>query len=1072
MHRKYIRATVDGVDIDVPISTLGALQFLYYNGEHITTAEIELPENIVSGVPPTLDNAIVRWDGTTGTIIQNSVVLISDVGQVTGVTALNTRDIAQWVDGPSIGGATDTAIALWDGTTGRLLRNSTVLVDETGNITGVNTINGNPIGTGDGNGDVVGPASALDNAITRYDGVTGKLIQSSLVLLSDVGAITGVTALNTRDIAQWVDGPTVGSTTLAHVAIWSGTDSRSIEDSGLHVNDIVRNNSAEVTTGHLAEFGDSTGRVLVDSGVIADHVVTNSGTSTDNAITRWNGTNGKVVQNSVVLISDTGQVTGVTALNTRDVAQWVDGPAIGSATDNAVARWDSTTGRLLQDSSVLIDDAGAITGVTTINGHDIGGWGDFVRGPTPAESVQYNLAIWSDTGGRDIIDGLLHVNDVVRTFEPEVITGHLPEYADSGGRELVDSGLISANIVSSPNTSTDNRIARYDGTTGKQIQQSAITIDDSGNMSGVGTINGSALASGDVVGPASATDNAVARFDSATGKLIQDSVVIVSDAGAVTGVTTLNGTNPANWVRGPSSAFDSDIALFSGSSGKAIYDSGVSIISGTMYGLTGLELSGNLNDRDPDTFVAGPASATDNAVARFDATTGKLIQNSAVVIDDSGNMTGVGTINGYTIGDAGTGDVTGPASSTHNVIACFNGTTGKAIYQGGSTVTLSGTTLSNVTVLSGRTVANFVSGPGSSVAGNLLSWNGTGGTSALDSGLGTFTVARNAAGFSNDNRLVRTDTALHSSGVQQSVITIDDSGNVSGVGDLTISGALNGRDPDELVRGPGGATNNRIARFDGTTGYLIKNSAVTIDDSGNISGSNLAVGIASSTDNRVVRFDSTGGKQLQQSAVTIDDSGNITGAGTYNTVNVATHATRHRPGGADSLFATSDWGDIYIHPEVAGDPMQPKYWSIGTASFAGSLTSTLVQVMSSSYVTRNRAANGFNGTIHAHAWFPYSLGDTGSDIIVQPGWSGMTATCMVTCGAQGAGSTVSGTNITLDNSNIGTNPQTIPGAGIIHVFWSAENVPQGAYVYVFMRSTGATHTLYLGGCELYEDAGN
>ena len=39
---------------------------------------------------------------------------------------------------------------------------------------------------------------------------------------------------------------------------------------------------------------------------------------------------------------------------------------------------------------------------------------------------------------------------------------------------------------------------------------------------------------GDVVGPSSATDNAIARYDSTTGKLIQDSVVIVSDAGAIT----------------------------------------------------------------------------------------------------------------------------------------------------------------------------------------------------------------------------------------------------------------------------------------------------------------------------------------------------------------------------------------------------------------------------------------------------------------------------------------------------------------------------------------------------------
>ncbi len=36
--------------------------------------------------------------------------------------------------------------------------------------------------------------------------------------------------------------------------------------------------------------------------------------------------------------------------------------------------------------------------------------------------------------------------------------------------------------------------------------------------------------------------------------------------------------------------------------------------------------------------VIGPSSATDNAVARFDGTTGKIIQNSGVTIDDSGNM--------------------------------------------------------------------------------------------------------------------------------------------------------------------------------------------------------------------------------------------------------------------------------------------------------------------------------------------------------------------------------------------------------------------------------------------------
>ena len=39
--------------------------------------------------------------------------------------------------------------------------------------------------------------------------------------------------------------------------------------------------------------------------------------------------------------------------------------------------------------------------------------------------------------------------------------------------------------------------------------------------------------------------------------------------------------------------------------------------------------------------VVGPASATDNAVARFDTTTGKLIQNSVTLIDDTGNASGI-----------------------------------------------------------------------------------------------------------------------------------------------------------------------------------------------------------------------------------------------------------------------------------------------------------------------------------------------------------------------------------------------------------------------------------------------
>lgn len=62
-------------------------------------------------------------------------------------------------------------------------------------------------------GDVLGPSSATDNAITRFDGTTGKQVQNSVVTIADsTGAIAGA-----RSIA--LSGSTSGSVTLAVPAI-------------------------------------------------------------------------------------------------------------------------------------------------------------------------------------------------------------------------------------------------------------------------------------------------------------------------------------------------------------------------------------------------------------------------------------------------------------------------------------------------------------------------------------------------------------------------------------------------------------------------------------------------------------------------------------------------------------------------------------------------------------------------------------------------------------------------------------------------------------------------------------
>lgn len=82
--------------------------------------------------------------------------------------------------------------------------------------------------------------------------------------------------------------------------------------------------------------------------------------------------------------------------------------------------------------------------------------------------------------------------------------------------------------------------------------------------------------------------------------------------------------------------------------------------------------------------VYGPASATDNAVARFDGTTGKIIQNSVVTIaDTTGNMAGVGTLS--------SGAITSSALTSGRVP--YAGTAG--LIQDSANLTFDGTTLTN-----------------------------------------------------------------------------------------------------------------------------------------------------------------------------------------------------------------------------------------------------------------------------------------------------------------------------------------------------------------------------------------
>lgn len=85
----------------------------------------------------------------------------------------------------------------------------------------------------DAGGDVVGPTSATDNAIARYDGTTGRVIQNSVVTVSDTGGIAGATTIT--DI-NYVDFNTAYATTLGVGQLgWDGNDTLGLGMSGGNV---------------------------------------------------------------------------------------------------------------------------------------------------------------------------------------------------------------------------------------------------------------------------------------------------------------------------------------------------------------------------------------------------------------------------------------------------------------------------------------------------------------------------------------------------------------------------------------------------------------------------------------------------------------------------------------------------------------------------------------------------------------------------------------------------------------------------------------------------------------------
>ena len=320
--------------------------------------------------------------------------------------------------------------------------------------------------------------------------------------------------------------------------------------------------------------------------------------------------------------------------------------------------------------------------------------------------------------GRDGADGEdgVSVRDAKIDFDGSLIIGL------STGQE------INVGEVVSPDMAEKIQVISTMSTNG------AIAVKDEGSSisTGVKTFN----FVGATVTATNSGDDVTVNVSAGTG-----TVTSVALSGGTTGLTTSGGPITTTGTI----TLAGTLAVANGGTGTAT----PSIVAGTNVTVSGTWPNQTINSTASGSGdVSGPASATDNALARFDSTTGKLIQNSVVIVGDTtGNMSGVGTLSmggeltygGVTLSNAvtGTGKMvldtsptlvtpllgtpTSGVATNLTGLPLSTGVTGTLPVANGGT-SLTTLTANNVILGNGTSAPTFVA---PSTTGNVLTSNGT-----------------------------------------------------------------------------------------------------------------------------------------------------------------------------------------------------------------------------------------------------------------------------------------------------------------------------------------------------------
>jgi hypothetical protein len=635
-----------------------------------------------------------------------------------------------------------------------------------------------------GSGDVVGPGSATDNAVARFDSTTGKLIQNSTVTIDDSGNIATSGTVDGRDVSTdgtKLDGIESGATadqnavdvpvtTTSFDGILSAADTN-VQLALDTIDDHVHPNATVSVAGFMSAT-DKTKLDGIEAGATADQ------TAVEVPFTPAGGISATDVQNALE------------ELDTEKGSGDVVGP--GSSTDEAVARFDSTTGKLIQNSTVTIDDSGNIATSGTVDGRDVSTDGTKLDGIESGATADQNAVDVPVT--TTSFDGILSAADTNVQLALDTIDDHVHpnatvsvagfmSAADKTKLDGIESGATADQDAVDVPTNTagfNNNLSAAD----TNVQLALDTID---NLSIAPTTPTYLTQSAEAGLPNHFRLNTVSPITDVVGTNV---LHVGIDIGLVSEKTT-----PGN----------DDFLL--------IREDGTG--DNKKVKISNLPGGGGSGD------VVGPGSSTDEAITRFDGTTGKLVQNSSVTIDDSGNISTSGTVDGRDVSADGTkldGIESGATADQSAAEVPVTTTSFDGILSAADTnVQLALDTIDdhvhpNATV----SVAGFMSASDKTKLDGIES-GATADQNAID-------VPTNVSGFNNNLSSADTD-------VQKALDTID---NLSiGSGDVV---------------GPGSSTDEAVARFDSTTGKLLQNSSVTIDDSGNISTSGTVDGRDVSTD--------------------------------------------------------------------------------------------------------------------------------------------------------------------------------------------------------------------------------